>query len=189
LYVNIIAYPKDDDWLITKNNALRTIRKSTTQVPDTRWKTKILLSEHSPIRSLQYIWEWVDMPCWVSGHFVRHKIGYESYVSTQRNDRQDQYDRTKAPQDAPVIHRCVANAQAIINVSKVRLCHLASPETQNAWRMFLNALVPLSPELPPLCVPTCVYRGGLCPEFNSCHYNRTPAFKIEMERYRSYFDT
>ena len=67
-------------------------------------------------------------------------------------------------------HECEANAQAIINISKKRLCKQASPETRQAWQMFLDELQEYEPELYLMCVPECVYRNGFCPEFNPCGY-------------------
>lgn len=58
---------------------------------------------------------------------VRHKIGIEHWVSTQRPDRTDNQDidRDKLLQGALVNHACEADAQALINISRkkiVRMC-------------------------------------------------------------------
>lgn len=140
-----------------------------TTTPSDKFLQKIIASEHSPIRSLQYIWEWTDLPSWVSVHLVRHHVGCTPFVQSQRNDRQDNYDRTAAPQNSPVLHREVANAQSIIDISKRRLCKLAAPETRYAWMLFLKELSLYAPDLVRACVPMCVYRNGLCPEvFKNC---------------------
>jgi hypothetical protein len=184
LDVNILKYPSDEDWLLIKNLALGTVGKTSDQSPDTEWKRKILISEHSPIRSLWYTWEWVDLKSWVSVHFVRHNVGIQHFVKSQRNDRQSEYDRNAARQDALVTHRCTANAQAIINISRKRLCGKASPETTDAWLAFVCRLIRFAPELVSVCVPECVYRHGLCPEvFGSCGYNKTQDFEEEMGNY------
>ena len=184
LKVNILQYPSDQDWLMVRNNALTTKRMNSTEVPSSKLKTKLLFSEHSPIRSLEYIWEWVDIPYWVSVHFVRHHEGITHFVSSQRNDIQKVYDRRKAPQDSLVNHRCVANAQAIMNIAKSRLCINASTETRFAWFQFLQALKDHSPEIVSLCVPPCVYRNGICPEvFKPCGYNKSNVFKSSLEIY------
>ena len=67
------------------------------------WKTKMLKAEHSPIRKMSVSFTWVNIPSWVSVHFVRHKFGIEHFVSTQRSDRTG-VDRNKKPQDSPVNH-------------------------------------------------------------------------------------
>jgi hypothetical protein len=182
--IEVIKYPLDEDWILVRNNALETQRKQSTKVPSSELKTRFLVSEHSPIRSLVFVWRWIDLPYWVSVHFVRHHIGIEHYVSSQRNDIQKLYNRKQAPQDAPVNHRCVANAQELINMSKARTCTNASLETRQAWGLWLDALKDIAPELHALCVPPCIYRNGLCPEvFKPCGYNHTKKFEIELQKY------
>jgi hypothetical protein len=154
--------------------------------PSSAWKRKMLLSEHSPIRQLSVKWKWKSLKYWVSVHFVRHKIGIEHFVSTQRTDRTGK-NRDKSFQSAPVTHECIADAQAIINISRKRLCLLASQETTSAWKAFLKELKKKEPELAGVCVPECVYRG-FCPEIKSCNFYQTPAFKKELEIYRHNLD-
>lgn len=150
--------------------------------PSPSWKRRILLSEHSPIRQMMFRWKWTNLPYWVSVHFVRHKIGIEHYVSTQRTDRTG-VDRTEAPQSTPVDHECFANAQALIFISRKRLCRQASPETTRAWRLVLDAVKACEPELHSVCVPECVYRG-FCPEFKPCGYSDSEAFNQALAAYR-----
>ena len=181
--VNLLRYPSENDWLLVKQTALSTIWKKSNSPPSADWRMKILASEHSPIRQLSYTWEWVNLPYWVSVHLVRHKFGIEHFVSSQRNDKQDMYDRNKAPQDSPVTHRATANAQTIMNISKKRLCNCASLETIKAWELFLESIKDVSPELYKLCVPNCIYRGGICTEFYSCGFNKTELFKTKLQNY------
>jgi len=77
-----------------------------------------------------------------------------------------------------------ANAQAIINISRKRLCSKASQETRQAWAAFLNNLKELEPELVSVCVPDCIYRGW-CYEYNSCNYHHTSAYQKQLALYRS----
>ena len=185
--INIIYTPTEEDWLRVRNNALTTQRKQSDKVPSPELKKKMIISEHSPIRDLKAVWEWIDLPSWVSVHFVRHHIGIEHYVSSQRNDIQKKFDRRKAPQDSPVNHRCSANFQAILNVSRARLCINASTETRDAWTSFLKELFFHEPELAMLCVKPCIYRNGICPEvFKPCGYNKTDHYKDSQERYNKY---
>ncbi|MGD9162354.1 MAG: hypothetical protein PVG39_28350 [Desulfobacteraceae bacterium] len=150
--------------------------------PGKKWKYKILLSEHSPIRQLIMKWKWCDLPYWVSVHFVRHKIGIEHFVSTQRSDRTG-VNRDRLPQAQLVSHECVANAQAVINISRKRLCTQASQETGKAWNALLAAVKKQLPELYDVCVPECVYRG-FCPEINSCGWIDTNSFRERLSSYR-----
>ena len=151
--------------------------------PSSIWKKRILLAEHSPVRKLLVSWKWIDLPYWVSVHFVRHKFGIEHFVSTQRTDRTGE-DRTVKTQDAPVEHECFANAAEVIFISRRRLCAQASPETRAAWRLVVDALREKEPELASCCVPECVYRG-FCPEFKSCGYASTRDFDRAVSAYRS----
>lgn len=64
-------------------------------MPSDEWKRRILDAGHSPIRTLMFTVR-MEIPYYVSVHFVRHKVGVEHYVRSQRNDRQSDYDRTKA---------------------------------------------------------------------------------------------
>lgn len=137
----------------------------TNGTPD--WHAKLYEAEHSPMRAVLF-WIVLEIPYWVSVHLVRHKIGVEHFVSSQRNDRQTAYDRTKAPQDAPVLHGMLINAQALVTMSRKRLCGKASPPTREAWEKVVRAIYYVDPMLAYRMVPECVYRGGRCHEFKSC---------------------
>lgn len=137
-----------------------------TKEPSDTWKKKMLLAQHSPIRLLQFRWRWTDLPYWVSVHLVRHKFGIEHWVRSQRTDRTG-ISRDELPQNAPVTHECLANAEAIMFISRRRLCSQAAPETRKAWRMFLDELKKVEPVLASCCVPECLYRG-FCPEMKPC---------------------
>ena len=77
---------------------------------------KMYKCEHSPIRLREFKIVIENCPSWVATHFVRHHIGVEKFVSTQRTDRTG-IDRNKLPQDAPVRLQMNCNAQAIINIA------------------------------------------------------------------------
>lgn len=188
MHVKILTYPGDVEWLDARNDALSTRRQETNKVPSSKIKTKFILSEHSPIKELKIRWKWCDLPSWVSVHFVRHGLGITQFVSSQRNDMQNLYDRRKAPQDAPVDHRAVANFLEIMHISQKRLCLCASTETRQAWQMFLDAMQPIAPELHSCCVRPCVYRNGICPEvFSDCKFNKSKKFQEELEKYLQNF--
>lgn len=172
-----------DRWQTIKNATLNTINLNKGKYPESEYKRRLLISEHSPIRKLIIGWRWLNLKSFVSVHFVRHKHGIEHWVSTRRTDRTG-VDRNALRQDEPVNHECEANAQAIIYISRKRLCSCASPETREAWTKFLDEVVaPNEPELRTVCVKECIYRGGLCPEFDCCGYNETEAFKKELKEY------
>jgi hypothetical protein len=151
--------------------------------PSSNWKYRILLAEHSPIRKLNFNWIWFDLKYWISVHFVRHKFGIEHWVKSQRPDRSSTKDRDNSPQSALINHECFANAQAIINISRKRLCKCAMPETRDAWITFLIELAKTQPELFNACVPDCIYRGW-CYEYKSCGYHLTNKFQKDLAAYR-----
>jgi len=170
-------------WRDVADAARTTIRKDAgDKEPSSKWKKRILLAEHSPIRKLFVSWKWSNLPYWVSVHFVRHKYGIEHFVSTQRSDRTGE-DRTAKTQDAAVEHECHANAAEVMFISRRRLCRQASPETRAAWRLVVDEISKSEPELAGCCVPECVYRG-FCPEFKSCGYCGTKDWEEAVEKYR-----
>ena len=174
----------EDVWSKVKRAARTTIRRDGEGAyPTDEWKKRILLAEHSPIRKIKVGWKWKNLLSWVSVHFVRHKFGIEHWVSTQRTDRTG-VDRNELPQSAPVDHECEADAQALINISRRRLCNQASKETRDAWKEVVAEVEKRDPVLASVCVPECVYRG-FCPEFNGgCGYANTQDYRDRLKEYR-----
>ena len=96
----------------------------------------------------------------------------EPRVSSQRNDRQDKYDRNKAPQDTPVNMTMEGNVQACIDMERKRLCNQAAPETR-AYAEDLKVMVhEREPEIADAFVKPCI-RCGACPEINNCGWWET----------------
>lgn len=180
--MQIDQFKHEDSWQDIKDSAMNTINKTTGKYPDAQWKRKLIMSEHSPIRRMKFYWRWKDLKSWVSVHMVRHKIGIEHWVSTQRSDRTG-VSRDELPQGALVNHACEADAQALINISRKRLCSCASPETREAWALVREEVAKTEPELASCMVKECIYRG-FCPEMFSCGYYKTEAFRKELEEYR-----
>lgn len=179
----IDRFQHEDNWQDIKNATLNTIGKDNGVYPKTEWKTKLIRAEHSPIRKMKFSWRWVNIPYWVSVHLVRHKIGIEHFVKTQRSDRTG-VNRNELSQGSLVSHECEADAQALINISRKRLCNCASKETRDAWQLVKNEVEKVEPELANYMRRECVYRG-YCPEFYPCGYSKTEAFQKELEEYRN----
>ena len=172
-----------DVWAKVKRAARTTINKDGSGAyPSDAWKKTILLAEHSPIRKIRFSWKWKNLKSWVSVHFVRHKYGIEHWVTTQRSDRTG-VDRDKSPQDTRVSHECEANAQALIFISRRRLCAQASAETRAAWKDVRDKVAEADPVLASVMVPECIYRG-FCPEFKSCGYANTAEYRKALAAYR-----
>lgn len=179
----LLFFQRLTSWRQVADAARTTIRREAgDKEPSSKWKRRILLAEHSPIRQLLFRWKWTNLKYWVSVHIVRHKVGIEHFVSTQRTDRTG-VNRDEIPQAAVVDHECIVNAQTLITISRKRLCAQASPETRQAWRLVVEALRQTDPEVAACCVPECVYRG-FCPEFKSCGYAQSEPFKQAVAAYR-----
>lgn len=178
-------------WKRVLNAARRTIGKQPLdKEPSNSWKAKILLAEHSPIRLLEYDWTWGDIMQWVTTHLVRHHEGVEKFVHSQRGDRRpllEEYNvksRNELPQGALNDMDMTANAQALINISRKRLCSCASKETREAWKQVKEEIAKKDPILASKMVPECLYRG-FCPEWmNSCGYSKTKKFEEDLKEYR-----
>ena len=183
------------DWKRVKNHCRTTDNKEFTEVePSERFKKMLLISEHSPIRLIEYDWTWRDMPYWVHAELARHK--FEKFISTQRDDRvQNDIPRGKKPQDAPVRFDGYANQQNMIDFGRKRLCFKATPEARSYAVSFKQDLKAAGYEAEAeVLVPNCVYRCG-CPEFTPCGFfekflaaaakHGVNMFNIE-ERYKLY---
>lgn len=169
--VEILKYPTEEDWMLCKKCTLNTVGKDSTKLPTDEWKRKLLLSEHSPIRTLNFCIKMI-IPYYVSVHFCRHFTGVTHFVQSQRNDRQENYDRTKAPQDAPVSHMMYINAQELMFMARRRLCMQADPFTRKVMEEICMQVIDVCPEFNKTLEPMCSYRGGRCTEFNCCGLNK-----------------
>lgn len=196
------------DWIRVVNAARRTWgKKPIDHEPSDKFKRKILLAEHSPIRLLEYDFTIENIRQWVSTHLVRHSVGCEKFVHTQRQDINEQIEniskriidilreegllrdgwreRDYLFQGEPNDMDMTCNAQSFINISRKRLCiGCASPETRLAWEIVIEKLKEIDPILAEKCVPECVYRG-FCPEFDRCcGYVNTKAYNKRLKEYR-----
>lgn len=167
------------DWSRAKRAALQTVGKKMVNLPDEEWKRKMLMCEHAPLRMVEYDILIENVPQWVTVHLVRHHIGVEKFVATQREDRNASVtNRDELKQGELNSMLYPVNAQALINISKLRLCRCASPETRFVWEKVREAIERIDPIVARFMVPSCVYRG-FCPEFNGCKRD----FSKEREKY------
>lgn len=165
--VRILRHPEQQDWERCKDLTLHTIGKKWmgSEVTD-EWKKKLLKCKHSPIRTLMFTIE-MEIPYYVSTHFVRHKHGVEHYVQSQRNDRQSNYDRDLAPQSAVVLHVMDINAEELMFMSYRRLCGQADVTTRYVMTKICQEVLKVNPEFDGCFKPMCEYMHE-CPEFFSC---------------------
>lgn len=166
MIVRINEMPNSNDWFEVKKRALVTVGKNAMTEPNEMWKHSILEARHSPIRRLHFSF-YIECPYWVSVHLCRH-IHAQPYVKSQRNDRQSDYDRNFAPQDAPVCMIWDMNAEELMTIANKRLCLQASAETREIVQKMCDLVVEQMPEFKGLLVPACQYHGGICHEMKSC---------------------
>ena len=138
---------------------------------------RLYAMEHSPIRTQIFAVEMVYIPNFVSVHFVRHKIGVEHYVQTMREDRGASEVANRL---TPTNHLMIANAQALINMARKRLCHKASFETREVMAKIRTAVGGVDPALGNVMVPECYYRGFICHERTMC---------LQMPNVKHYLET
>lgn len=171
--IQMIKYPAHDDWAIAQMCTLATVGKTPIKPPAEEWKHKLLEARHSPIRELHFVFRLIDIPYYTAMHLVRHHVGCQPYVMTQRNDRQKNYDRRKAPQDAPVTMMWSMNADALITIAQKRLCNQADPMTRIVVGDMCRLVEEKCPEFQGLLKPACEWQGGYCHEFRPCgRYNK-----------------
>lgn len=166
--VTMTECPTEKDWYEVKRRALVTMgyNKVLTQ-PDEAWKKRMLKARHSPIRRLFFSFD-ITCPYWVSVHLCRH-LHAQPYVKSQRNDRQTEYDRNSAPQDAPVNMIWDMNAEELMTIMNKRLCKLASEETRQVAKLIRDQVLEKYPEFEGLLVPNCAHHGGVCHEMYPCN--------------------
>lgn len=164
--VKLIEFPSEHDWMEVKRRAMVTVEKEPVKAPDDAWKRAILEARHSPIRYLRFCF-YIECPYWVSVHLCRH-VHAQPYVRSQRNDRQSDYDRNSAPQDAPVSMILDVNAEELMTMANKRLCNKAAAETRGVVSAMCLAVQNACPEFDELLVPMCVYNGGVCHEMFPC---------------------
>ena len=166
--VELLKYPSEQDLLWVKQCTLNTVGKETTKAPTEEWIERLVKAEHSPIRELWFGVR-LTIPYWVSVHFVRHHIGVNHYVQTQRDDRTDgTVSRSDKPQGELVSHIMSINAQELIQMSHKRLCKQASLETRQVMKMIVDEVISKCPYMKDVLVPLCVYRNGKCTEMFPC---------------------
>lgn len=165
--IELIRWPTDENWMLAYEAALITIGKVPMREPSDAWKRKILRARHSPIRELKFVFRLTNVPYWVAGHLVRH-IHAQPYVGSQRNDRQNKYDRNAARQDAPVDMLWSMEAEELITIANKRLCMKAAAETREVVEQMCVEVLTRCPEFADELVPMCERNGGVCYEFASC---------------------
>ena len=121
--------------------------------------------EHSISRTQLFWIEMQNIPTFVSVHLVRHKIGVEHFVFSNRIDRggsgkEDRY--------TPVTHSMMINADALIKIAKARLCFKASKETRQVVFDMKEKIKTVDESLYDFLLPNCFHQGLICKEPKPC---------------------
>ena len=145
---------------ITSDFWVRKAFDSTVKFKTNLSKSDIYRMEHSPIRVQEFFIEMIGIPTFVSIHFVRHKIGVEHFVQTNRDDRGGE----EADRWTPIKHSMKINAEALINMARKRLCLTSHKETVKIMSLIKQKIYKADWALAQFMVPDCVYRGGICKE-------------------------
>ena len=162
--VTLMRYPTTDDWYEVKRRALVTVGKTEFEPPTDEWKHKILEARHSPIRYLMFSF-YIECPYFVSQHYCRH-VHAQPYVRSQRNDRQEAYDRNAARQDAPISMILDTNADELMTIIAKRTCMMAAKETREIAEEMKRLVYEKCPEFRGLLMRPCEWQNGKCHEFN-----------------------
>lgn len=162
-------------WIRAVNAARFTQHKAAvTKEPSYEWKRKALIAQHSPIRLVEYIVTFREASYAAIMHLVRHHIGIEKFVATSRPDiTGEPVSRHEQRKDDPTDAMFVINAQAMINISKLRLCQKAEKETRILWNMVVEKVRECDPALYRSLAASCVERSGHCPEMKPCGFCNT----------------
>jgi len=167
---------------LTNINELHKANSSTTGHTSIQNLTNAYKSEHSPIRTQIFFIEMLDIPTYVSVHFVRSKIGVEHFVKSNRSDRTS--ETGKVDRNTLINHSMLINAQALINLSLIRLCRKSDKRTIEVMEKIKQQMFLIDRSLAMFMVPKCVYRNGLCGEIKSCGFHMT--LRDENNQYAYY---
>lgn len=165
--VEILKYPTESDLKWVRTCTLNTVGKKSTKLPTDEWLKRLVESEHTPIRELWFGIK-MEIPYCNSVHYVRHHIGVNHYVQTQRTDRTG-IDRNNLPQGELVSHIMSVNAQELIFMAHKRLCKQASKETREVMQEICRQVIQVAPYMKDVLVPLCAYRNGKCTEMFPCN--------------------
>lgn len=183
--IKVTVEPIEGSWNRALNLARRTAGKhELDKEPSDKFKYKVLLQEHSPIRAVEFIIHFERIRQWVTVHLVRHWLGFIPFVHSQREDKRVlDVPRDELPQGSENDMDVLVNAQSLINVSKKRLCYKASPETRHAWEEVVDRIAKFDTPMANVMVPDCVYRG-FCPfGKDTCGFVNSEAWKEWRSKY------
>ena len=139
---------------------------------NSKMDTRKIFASNDSILEIPEYYVYCKAPRSVAAQLRTHekKHGMYFWMGTSRPDRKDAL-KGEYSRDQEVLFVMKLTARAIKEISHYRMCCKA----EKATRDFMDALKAeferVEPDLAAQMVPLCVYRGGICTEFNSCGYN------------------
>ncbi len=121
----------------------------------------------------------VELNCFLTESEQREAEGQIAENIRSLSERFDRY--------TPADLACVINAEAIINMSRKRLCAKASAETREIWEAVIEKVSECDPDLAKHCVKPCVH-CGFCREAKPCGYMNTRIYEKQREDYLKLFE-
>jgi hypothetical protein len=132
--------------------------------------------DHSIARTQLFFIQMIAIPTLVSVHIVRHKIGVEHFVKSNRIDRGGNSEATR---HTLINHSMLINAEAILTMAKARLCFKASKETRELICKIKKEMEHIDYELATVMLPKCFHQGMICKEPKPCG-------KYAVKKWKSY---
>lgn len=151
--------------IVTKKSTVEDLQLACSFTADKASKAslaRMYSCRHSPIRTQIFYVEMYDIPTYVSVHLVRHKIGCEHFVKSNRGKD------AVITRDTPVNHLMLMNAESLMNLAHARLCYKSDVQTVSVMRKIREAMEAVDSDLVSHLIPICVYRNGICPELTEC---------------------
>ena len=165
--VKLIRIPGEEDEKLCKRCAFETVGKEAKKPTSREWLRRIMEARHSPIRELHFAFEFIGLPSYIATHLSRH-VHARPYIQSQRNDRQDKYDRRAARQDAPVNMIWCMEGEELQIIANKRLCSKADTATRAVVCGMCDIVEYYVPYVAGLLVPMCDYHGRACHEMQPC---------------------
>ena len=169
------------DWLGVLNVArLTQNKKPLTEEPSEAWKKKLILSRHSPLRTIQFFVV-SEAPGFVCTHLARHQYqSCQPFVGTARTDIMKTTERP--PDTAIRPYALFLNADSYLDIYEQRSCMKASYETRLEVESIRYEIQHIEPLIAELSFRPCE-KYGRCNEFEPCGYMTTSLYHINRQKY------
>jgi len=97
---------------------------------------------HSPMRAVEYRFYFNEIPSHNTVHFIRHHVGVQPYVKSQRDDRNAGWSvpRKDKPQGEPISMMFDINVNSLLDMAKARLCNQADKDTKAIMKQMRRCL-------------------------------------------------